>query len=165
MASPDAAPRVESWRVVTQAAPGSGLTSDATVRLSAGGHRVIVNGEGRWLADALDSGLDTALAELAALGVVVPDDARELLREQCHAPAPDLASTRLHVTAVHENAMLTRLTSRLGQHDVDHFSYRTTADGLAHAVVGVRGGDWQVNRVAARLARTVGVVDVLVENA
>jgi hypothetical protein len=73
-------------------------------------------------------------------------------------------STRLRVTAVHENAMLTRLTALLGQHDVDQFSYLTTADGCAQVVVGVCGDDWQVRRVAARLDRTVGVLDVRVEN-
>ena len=73
------------------------------------------------------------------------------------------ASTTVQVTAVHENAMLTRIAALLGQHDVDHFSYRLTADGRAHAVVGVRGDAWQVTRVAARLARVVGVLDVLVE--
>lgn len=156
------APCLESWRVVTR---GSGLDqiSDATVRLTAGGHRVVVNGEGRLVSDALASGLATGLQALEDLGVAVPDDARELLRQQTQAvPAPDEpGSTRLHVTARHENAMLTRMTSLFGQHDVDHFSYTVAADGRAHAVVGVCGNRWQVDRVAARLARVIGVLEVV----
>ncbi len=70
---------------------------------------------------------------------------------------------RVHVTGLHGNGMLTRLTALLGQHDVDEFTYRLSGDGRARAVVGVRGDAWQVARVRARLGRVVGVLDVLVE--
>jgi hypothetical protein len=77
-----------------------------------------------------------------------------------HADQVAERSVRLLVTAVHGNAMLTRLTALLGQHDIDHFSYTVAPDDRAHVVVGVRGDAWQVDRVAARLARIVGVLDV-----
>ncbi|MBZ5739150.1 hypothetical protein [Nocardioides mangrovi] len=67
---------------------------------------------------------------------------------------------RLHVTAVHRNALLGRLTALLGPHDVSGFSYRTVPDGRAHVVVDVEGDDWQVDRVAAKLTRVVDVVEV-----
>jgi hypothetical protein len=67
---------------------------------------------------------------------------------------------RLEVTAVHRNALLGRLTALLGPHDVTGFSYRTDPDGHAHVVVDVRGGDWQVDRVAAKLRRVVDVLEV-----
>lgn len=71
---------------------------------------------------------------------------------------------RLHVTAVHRNALLGRLTALLGPFDVTGFSYRIDPDdpqGRAHVVVDVAGGDWHVERVAAKLGRVVDVVDIV----
>jgi hypothetical protein len=67
---------------------------------------------------------------------------------------------RLDVVAVHGNAMLTRLTALLGPHPIGAFAYRAGTDGLARVVVEVGGGDRQADRVAARLRRVVGVLDV-----
>jgi hypothetical protein len=74
------------------------------------------------------------------------------------------ASQRLQVTVRHENAMLSRLATTLGLHDVDHFSYRARDDGRALVVVDVCGGEWQVQRAAARIGRVIGVLDVVVED-
>ena len=75
--------------------------------------------------------------------------------------APE-TSVRLHVTALHENVMLARITTVIALYDIDQFSYRSDADGRAEAVVSVRDPR-QVERVAAKINRLVGVLDVLVE--
>ncbi|WP_121257651.1 hypothetical protein [Nocardioides ferulae] len=72
-------------------------------------------------------------------------------------------STRLHVRAHDGNAMLGRIVAALGQHEVDHFSYSVGREQQATAVIGVRGGSWQVDRVAARVLRLVGVLEVVVD--
>jgi hypothetical protein len=71
-------------------------------------------------------------------------------------------ATTLRVSAVDGNAMLGRLTAVLGTHQVEHFSYDATPEGRADVVISVLGDAWQVDRVAARVRRLVGVVDVTV---
>jgi (p)ppGpp synthase/HD superfamily hydrolase len=75
--------------------------------------------------------------------------------------APE-TSVRLHVTALHENAMLARITTVIALYDIDQFSYRTEPDGRAEAIVGVRDAR-QVERVASKINRVVGVLHVQVE--
>lgn len=62
---------VESWRVITEARPGDGDFvgdvaggSEATVKLRAGGERVVVTGEGNGPVNALDHALRTAIGTL-----------------------------------------------------------------------------------------------------
>jgi 2-isopropylmalate synthase len=62
---------VESWRVIVERHSGGGVTSEATVRLTAKGERVVAVGEGNGPVNALDKALRSALEqtfpELASL--------------------------------------------------------------------------------------------------
>jgi 2-isopropylmalate synthase len=53
---------VESWRVMTDARDGDSALSEATVKLVAGGERVVATGEGNGPVNALDHALRKALA-------------------------------------------------------------------------------------------------------
>ena len=53
---------VESWRVIAEARGDGGAVSEATVKLRAGGRRLVATGEGNGPVNALDEGLRTALA-------------------------------------------------------------------------------------------------------
>jgi 2-isopropylmalate synthase len=55
---------VESWRVITETRPGDEATSEATVKLMAGGARVVVTGEGNGPVNALDHALRQAIEQL-----------------------------------------------------------------------------------------------------
>jgi 2-isopropylmalate synthase len=65
---------VESWRVITDSKPGGAAMSEATVKLQAGGRRVVATGEGNGPVNALDHALREALApaypELAKLELI-----------------------------------------------------------------------------------------------
>jgi 2-isopropylmalate synthase len=53
---------VESWRVITDARGDDGAMSEATVKVMAGGRRVVATGEGNGPVNALDQALREALA-------------------------------------------------------------------------------------------------------
>ncbi|RNL65180.1 citramalate synthase [Nocardioides marmoriginsengisoli] len=55
---------VESWRVITDSAPGEEAGSEATVKLMAGGDRLVVTGEGNGPVNALDHALRRAIQQL-----------------------------------------------------------------------------------------------------
>src|SRR4051794_1773814 len=52
---------VETWRVITDSKPGAYAVSEATVKLRAGGARIVVVGEGNGPVNALDSALRQAI--------------------------------------------------------------------------------------------------------
>ncbi len=54
---------VESWRVITDSHPGSEALSEATVKLRAGGDRIVVVGEGNGPVNALDHALRQAIGQ------------------------------------------------------------------------------------------------------
>ena len=55
---------VESWRVITDAREGGEATSEATVKLVAGGRRQVATGEGNGPVNALDHALRVALSSV-----------------------------------------------------------------------------------------------------
>jgi 2-isopropylmalate synthase len=55
---------VESWRVITESNPGTEAVSEATVKLFAGGERILVTGEGNGPVNALDSALRSAIGQV-----------------------------------------------------------------------------------------------------
>ncbi len=55
---------VESWRVITETRPGAEATSEATVKLLAGGDRLLTTGEGNGPVNALDHALREAIQQL-----------------------------------------------------------------------------------------------------
>jgi len=75
-------------------------------------------------------------------------------------PSALLEATFLEVTAVHDDAMLCRVTSAIGLHPVGSFSYAPDETGTATIRVEVRGDAWQQSRVRSRLQRLVGVLEV-----
>ena len=76
-----------------------------------------------------------------------------------------VSSTRLRARAVDGNAMLSRITSILGPFDIDHFEYVVGPESDAVVVIGVRGDAWQVQRVAAKVDRLIGVHEVVIDRA
>jgi 2-isopropylmalate synthase len=54
---------VESWRVITDSSPGAEAVSEATVKLRAGGSRIITVGEGNGPVNALDHALRQAIGQ------------------------------------------------------------------------------------------------------
>ncbi len=55
---------VESWRVITETRPGDEAISEATVKLRAGGARIVTVGEGNGPVNALDHALRQAIEQL-----------------------------------------------------------------------------------------------------
>jgi 2-isopropylmalate synthase len=55
---------VESWRVITDSSPQAEAASEATVKLIAGGDRVVMTGEGNGPVNALDHALRQAIQQL-----------------------------------------------------------------------------------------------------
>ncbi|SDT18544.1 2-isopropylmalate synthase [Nocardioides scoriae] len=55
---------VESWRVITETRIAEEAVSEATVKLRAGGARIVVTGEGNGPVNALDSALRQAISQL-----------------------------------------------------------------------------------------------------
>jgi 2-isopropylmalate synthase len=54
---------VESWRVITESSPAAEAVSEATVKLRAGGDRIVVTGEGNGPVNALDAALRQAIGQ------------------------------------------------------------------------------------------------------
>jgi 2-isopropylmalate synthase len=54
---------IESWRVITETKPGAEAVSEATIKLLAGGARIITTGEGNGPVNALDHALRDAIGQ------------------------------------------------------------------------------------------------------
>jgi 2-isopropylmalate synthase len=54
---------IESWRVITDSRPGEEAVSEATIKLHAGGARIITTGEGNGPVNALDHALREAIGQ------------------------------------------------------------------------------------------------------
>jgi 2-isopropylmalate synthase len=54
---------IESWRVITDSRPGAEAVSEATIKLLAGGARIITTGEGNGPVNALDQALRDAIGQ------------------------------------------------------------------------------------------------------
>jgi len=54
---------VESWRVITDSRPGGEALSEATIKVRAGGSRIITTGEGNGPVNALDHALREAIGQ------------------------------------------------------------------------------------------------------
>ena len=54
---------IESWRVITDSKPGAEAVSEATIKLLAGGTRIITTGEGNGPVNALDQSLREAIGQ------------------------------------------------------------------------------------------------------
>jgi 2-isopropylmalate synthase len=54
---------IESWRVITETKPAEEAVSEATIKLTAGGSRIITTGEGNGPVNALDHALREAIGQ------------------------------------------------------------------------------------------------------
>ena len=54
---------VESWRVITETRPGAEAVSEATIKLHAGGARIVTTGEGNGPVNALDQAMREAIVQ------------------------------------------------------------------------------------------------------
>jgi 2-isopropylmalate synthase len=54
---------VESWRVITETKPGAEAVSEATIKLYAGGSRIVTTGEGNGPVNALDQAMREAILQ------------------------------------------------------------------------------------------------------
>jgi 2-isopropylmalate synthase len=88
---------VESWRVIVEQRPGGEVVSEATVKLTAKGERIVATGEGNGPVNALDTALRQALGqiypELASLELV---DYKVRILEGSHGTG---AVTRVLITS------------------------------------------------------------------
>jgi 2-isopropylmalate synthase len=88
---------VESWRVIVEQRPGAEVVSEATVKLTAKGERIVATGEGNGPVNALDTALRLALGqiypELASLELV---DYKVRILEGSHGTG---AVTRVLITS------------------------------------------------------------------
>jgi 2-isopropylmalate synthase len=88
---------VESWRVIVEQRPGGEIVSEATVKLTAKGERIVATGEGNGPVNALDTALRLALGqiypELARLELV---DYKVRILEGSHGTG---AVTRVLITS------------------------------------------------------------------
>ena len=159
--------RVESWRVVSEALGGVAPAVDAIVRLRVGDKRVVFTGEASTGEEALDGALQTALRELADLGTGLPDEAIHRLRAECglrSASPVQPGHGRVLVSALDRDALLGRLTALMNTHDVTDFGYRLQPDRVhARVEVMVKGDQRQITRVANKLRRVIGVIDIQVQ--
>jgi hypothetical protein len=65
----------------------------------------------------------------------------------------------LSAVAVHDGAMLSRITAKLAVHPIASFSYLLTGAEEAQVRIEVRGGGWHEERVLQKVRRLVGVVE------
>lgn len=161
---PDVEPFVESWRVVAGGTRDAASVTDATVRLRMGDRRVLASGEAPDAESALDGALKSALEALSREQPVTEAPRYERLRAQCGLPRRGGAGegSQLVATAVHQDALLGRLAVSLNTHEIARFSYVVEPGGTrANVVVQVRGDRWDVERVANRLRRVIGVTSVV----
>src|SRR5690349_12526956 len=116
---------VESWRVITDSKPGDDAVSEATVKLRAGGDRIIVTGEGNGPVNALDQALRQAIGraypEVAKFELI---DYKVRILDQGHGTD---ATTRVLIET--SDGETTWVTVGVG-HNVIEASWEALLDGL-----------------------------------
>jgi 2-isopropylmalate synthase len=124
---------IESWRAITEHRAGEGVgqaMSEATVKLRAGGERVVATGEGNGPVNALDAALRQALAavypELAGLDLI---DFRVRILESSHGTG---AITRVLLTTADNATAWT--TVGVGANIVEA-SWEALTDGFVYGLL------------------------------
>jgi 2-isopropylmalate synthase len=116
---------VESWRVITETTPGDEAISEATVKLLAGGARLVVTGEGNGPVNALDHALRQAIERLYPEVVKFElIDYKVRILDQGHGTD---AITRVLIETTDGNSSW--VTVGVG-HNVIEASWRALLDGL-----------------------------------
>ena len=121
---------VESWRVMTDARAGEHALSEATVKLVAGGRRVVATGEGNGPVNALDHALRQALTgaypELERLRLI---DYRVRILDSAHGS--DAATRVLIETSDGETSWETVGVAG----NIVEASWEALVDGIAYGLV------------------------------
>jgi 2-isopropylmalate synthase len=121
---------VESWRVLTESRPGGDAVSEATVKLAAGGRRLVAVGEGNGPVNALDAALRQALLpvypELEKLELI---DFKVRILDSAHGTD---AVTRVLIETSDAGSSWT--TVGVGANIVEA-SWRALADGLVYGLL------------------------------
>jgi 2-isopropylmalate synthase len=126
---------VESWRVITESAPDAEAVSEATVKLRAGGDRIVVTGEGNGPVNALDAALRSAIGqafpEVAKLELI---DYKVRIVDQGHGTD---AVTRVLIETADDTSSW--VTVGVG-HNVVEASWRALVDAVTYGLrrAGVR---------------------------
>jgi 2-isopropylmalate synthase len=121
---------VESWRAITESRPGGDAVSEATVKLTAGGRRLVAIGEGNGPVNALDQALRKALLpvypELDKLELI---DFRVRILDAAHGTD---AVTRVLIET--SDAGSSWQTVGVGANVIEA-SWQALADGLAYGLL------------------------------
>lgn len=147
--------KLASWRMVTQSVDGDPPTSDVTLRVLVDDLVVLGTGDGTTPAHAYVAAEAAVLDTVASTGV---DTAH--VRTRLHsALAVDHAC--VSARAVHVDGLMGRIAALVTPFPVTNFTYHRSTDGShAHAKVCLEGTDWQVERVAHKIRRAIGVLEV-----
>jgi 2-isopropylmalate synthase len=120
---------VESWRVITESSPGAEASSEATVKLRAGGDRIVVTGEGNGPVNALDAALRSAIGqafpEVAKLELI---DYKVRIVDQSHGTD---AVTRVLIETADDTSSW--VTVGVG-HNVVEASWRALVDAVTYGL-------------------------------
>ncbi len=120
---------VESWRVISESSPGGEAVSEATVKLRAGGERIVVTGEGNGPVNALDAALRQAIGqafpEISKLELI---DYKVRILDQGHGT--DAVIRVLIETADESSAWV---TVGVG-HNIVEASWRALIDGVTYGL-------------------------------
>jgi 2-isopropylmalate synthase len=120
---------VESWRVITESTPGAEALSEATVKLRAGGDRIVVTGEGNGPVNALDAALRSAIGqafpEVAKLELI---DYKVRIVDQSHGTD---AVTRVLIETADDTSSW--VTVGVG-HNVVEASWRALIDAVTYGL-------------------------------
>lgn len=120
---------VESWRVITETTPGDEAVSEATVKLRAGGARVVVTGEGNGPVNALDHALRQAIEQVyPEVGKFELIDYKVRILDQGHGTD---AITRVLIETADEQGSW--VTVGVG-HNVIEASWEALLDGLTYGL-------------------------------
>jgi 2-isopropylmalate synthase len=121
---------VESWRAITESRPGGDAVSEATVKLAAGGRRLVAIGEGNGPVNALDQALRKALLpvypELEKLELI---DFRVRILDAAHGTD---AVTRVLIET--RDAASSWQTVGVGANVIEA-SWQALADGLVYGLL------------------------------
>jgi 2-isopropylmalate synthase len=120
---------VESWRVITESSPEGEAASEATVKLRAGGDRIVVTGEGNGPVNALDAALRQAIGqafpEVAKLELI---DYKVRIVDQGHGTD---AVTRVLIETADDTSSW--VTVGVG-HNVVEASWRALVDAVTYGL-------------------------------
>jgi len=120
---------VESWRVITDSTPGGEAVSEATVKLHAGGVRIVTTGEGNGPVNALDQALraatERAYPQLAGFELI---DYKVRILDQGHGTD---AVTRVLIETTDGEASW--VTVGVG-HNVIEASWEALLDGVTYGL-------------------------------